>query len=233
MEEDHEAGTSEDGDAGVAVSRLCDLCGVWCECTHQSLESRERSDAAGQLHTPYPADKCEDVSPSDVLVHGRGSIEEVLEVLHDVPSVQQASGTSGGGIARKLDSPNAFDGCIQQVHADRLDSLPRFDVPSADMDAAAGMEVDQAGEEIIPFIPAPLRKQLCLDEGAPATATAAAAAGATHRQAVAAASDDVFRVWLNPNVTASLPPIDVDALQREFADWFPGPSCCPSAPRSD
>ena len=59
MEEDHEAGASENGDAGVAVSRVCDLCGVWCECTHQALESRERSDAAGQLHTPYPADKCD------------------------------------------------------------------------------------------------------------------------------------------------------------------------------
>jgi hypothetical protein len=97
------------------------------------------------------------------------------------------------------------------------------------MGAAAGMDVDpaEAGEEIILFIPAPLRRQQCIDARAPTTATAAAADGATHRQAVAAASDDVFRVWLNPNVTASLPPGYVDALQREFADWFPGPVLLP------
>jgi hypothetical protein len=109
MEEDHEAGASENVDAGVAVSRVCGVCGVWCECTHQALGSRERTDAAGLLQTPCPADKFEDVSPSDVLVHGRGSIEEVLEVLHDVCSVQQASGTTGGGSASKFDSPKKFE----------------------------------------------------------------------------------------------------------------------------
>jgi hypothetical protein len=97
--------------------------------------------------------------------------------------------------------------------------LPRLDVPSADMDAGMDADPAEAGEAV--------RRQQCIDEGAPATATAAAAAGAMQRKAVGAASDDVFRVWLNPNVTASLPPGDVDALQREFADWFPGPVLLP------
>ena len=62
---------------------------------------------------PYAEDECEEVSPSDVLVHGRGSIEEVLEVLRDVRSVQQASGR--GGIARKFDSPNEFEELVKRV----------------------------------------------------------------------------------------------------------------------
>jgi hypothetical protein len=56
------------------------------------LKRREPLDAAEQLHMPCAEDECEEVSPSDVLVHGRGSIEEALEVLRDVRSVQQASG---------------------------------------------------------------------------------------------------------------------------------------------
>ena len=76
----------------------------------EHLTRREpSSDAAEQLHMPCAADECEVVSPSDVLVHGRGSIEEVLEVLEvlrDVCCVQQASGTSRGEITRKFDSPN-------------------------------------------------------------------------------------------------------------------------------
>ena len=50
----------------------------------EHLTRREPSDAAEQLHMPCAEDECEEVSPSDVLVHGRGSIEEVLEVLHDI-----------------------------------------------------------------------------------------------------------------------------------------------------
>ena len=59
------------------------------------------------------------------------------------------------------------------------------------------------------------------------TAATAAAAGAMHQQTEAAASDDVFRVRLNPSVAASMPPHDAEALQREFADWFAGPVLLP------
>jgi hypothetical protein len=79
----------------------------------EHLTRREPSGAAEQLHMPYAEDECEEVSPSDVLVHGRGSIEEVLEVLRDVRSVQQASGR--GGIARKFDSPNEFEELVKRV----------------------------------------------------------------------------------------------------------------------
>ena len=85
----------------------------------EHLTRREpSSDAAEQLHMPCAEDECEEVSPSDVLVHGRGSIEEVLEVLRDVCSVQQASGTwksPCGEITRKFDSPNEFEELVKQV----------------------------------------------------------------------------------------------------------------------
>ena len=35
--------------------------------------------------------------------------------------------------------------------------------------------------------------------------------------------DSFFTVCLNPAVTAGHTPSDLEALQREFADWFPGP----------
>ena len=75
------------------------------------------SDAAEQLHMPCAEDECEEVSPSDVLVHGRGSIEELLEVLCDVRSVQQAQGR--GAIARKFDSPNEFEELVKRVRDGR------------------------------------------------------------------------------------------------------------------
>ena len=80
----------------------------------EHLTRREpSSDAAEQLHMPCAEDECDEVSPSDVLVHGRGSIEEVLEVLCDVRSVQQAQGR--GAIARKFDSPNEFEELVKRV----------------------------------------------------------------------------------------------------------------------
>jgi hypothetical protein len=54
------------------------------DCREAGARRDEPSDAAEQLHMPCAEDECEEVSPSDVLVHGRGSIEEVLEVLHDI-----------------------------------------------------------------------------------------------------------------------------------------------------
>jgi hypothetical protein len=83
--------------------------------TAEHLTRREPSAAAEQLHMPCAEDKCEEMSPSDVLVHGRGSIEEALEVLRDVRSVQQASGTSRGAIASKFDSPNKFEELVKRV----------------------------------------------------------------------------------------------------------------------
>jgi hypothetical protein len=89
----------------------------------EHLTRREpSSDAADQLHVPCAADECEVVSPSDVLVHGRGSIEEVLEVLEvlrDVCCVQQASGTSRGEITRKFDRPNEFEELVKRVQDGR------------------------------------------------------------------------------------------------------------------
>jgi hypothetical protein len=79
----------------------------------EHLTRREPSDAAEQLHMPCAEDECEEVSPSDVLVHGQGSIEEVLEVLCDVRSVQQAQGRRA--IARKFDSPNEFEELVKRV----------------------------------------------------------------------------------------------------------------------
>jgi hypothetical protein len=89
----------------------------------EHLTRREpSSDTVEQLHMPCAADECEVVSPSDVLVHGRGSIEEVLEVLEvlrDVCCVQQASGTSRGEITRNFDSPNEFEELVKRVRDGR------------------------------------------------------------------------------------------------------------------
>ena len=50
-------------------------------------------------------------------------------------------------------------------------------------------------------------------------------AGAAGQKTVTSASDKIFRVCLNPGAIASKQPHEIKALQMEFADWFPGPSC--------
>ena len=45
--------------------------------------------------------------------------------------------------------------------------------------------------------------------------------------------DDAFRVVLNPAFTANAQPQDIEALQREFADWFPAPVLLPSGTLSN
>ena len=45
--------------------------------------------------------------------------------------------------------------------------------------------------------------------------------------------DDALRVVLNPAFTANAQPQDIEALQREFADWFPAPVLLPSGTLSN
>jgi hypothetical protein len=62
----------------------------------EHLTHREPSDATEQLHMPCAEDECEEVSPSDVLVHGWGSIEEVLEVYRHCSYLPSRAGGSRG-----------------------------------------------------------------------------------------------------------------------------------------
>ena len=54
----------------------------------QHRARRAPSDDAADM--PYAGDECEVVAPSDVLVHGRGGMEDVLEVLGDIAEVHRA-----------------------------------------------------------------------------------------------------------------------------------------------
>ena len=64
-------------------------------------------------------DECEEVSPCDVLVHGRGSIEEVLEVLHDIARTcrREAEAPAAGGPPRKVANRDEFDRLARRLHA--------------------------------------------------------------------------------------------------------------------
>ena len=81
--------------------------------------TRRAISAAEQLHMPCAEDKCEEVSPSDVLVHGRGSIEEVLEVLHDIARTcrREAEAPAAGGPPRKVANRDEFDRLARRLHA--------------------------------------------------------------------------------------------------------------------
>ena len=70
-------------------------------------------DAGGQLRS----DKREEVPPSDVIVHGRGSLEEVLEVLRDIAETcSRASKTSAtGGKDREFRDYSEFVSVAQRV----------------------------------------------------------------------------------------------------------------------
>jgi hypothetical protein len=69
----------------------------------------------------YPAgqswsgDNIDVVPPSDVLVHGRGCLEEVLEVLRDVEDTLHVEAASAAQTSRKFDSANEFKGLVERV----------------------------------------------------------------------------------------------------------------------
>jgi serine/threonine protein kinase len=68
---------------------------------------------------PFVEDECEEVSPSDVLVHGRGSIEEVLEVLHDIARTcrREAEAPAAGGLPRRVSNRDEFDCLARRLEA--------------------------------------------------------------------------------------------------------------------
>jgi len=55
------------------------------------------------------------VPPSDVLVHGRGGLGDVLEVLRDVEDTLHREAASAAQTSRKFDSANEFKGLVERV----------------------------------------------------------------------------------------------------------------------
>jgi hypothetical protein len=55
------------------------------------------------------------VLPSDVLVHGRGGLGEVFEVLQDVEDTLNREAASSAQTSRKFDSTNEFKGLVERV----------------------------------------------------------------------------------------------------------------------
>ena len=53
--------------------------------------------------------------PSDVLVHGRGGLGDVLEVLRDVEDTLHREAASAAQTSRKFDSANEFKGLVERV----------------------------------------------------------------------------------------------------------------------
>ena len=107
---------------------MADDCrGAGAPAPPEHLTRREPSDAAEQLHMPCAEDECEEVSPSDVLVHGRGSIEEVLEVLHNIARTcrREAEAPAAGGPPRKVANRDEFDRLARRLHAGQAKGVLR------------------------------------------------------------------------------------------------------------
>ena len=74
-------------------------------------------DTAGKGHRTCSGAGSDVVPPSDVLVHGRGGLGKVLEVLQDVEDTLLSSreAASAAQTSRKFDSANEFKGLVKRV----------------------------------------------------------------------------------------------------------------------
>jgi len=63
-------------------------------------------ETAGEGHRTFSGPGSNVVPPSDVLVHGRGGLRDVLEVLRDVEDTLHREAASAAQTSRKFDSAN-------------------------------------------------------------------------------------------------------------------------------